>query len=93
MEYLNRSKEPIHKEAIHFERTQDDNIVEVAMQYTDSYAEVIYTFANNVNNREGGTHLSGFRSAITRTINDYARKNNLLKENEDNLSGDDVREV
>ena len=92
VEYLNRSKEPIHKEAIHFERTQDDNIVEVAMQYTDSYAEVIYTFANNVNNREGGTHLSGFRSAITRTINDYARKNNLLKENEDNLSGDDVRE-
>lgn len=92
VEHINKSKEPLHKDVIYFEKEQDDYIVEVAMQYTDSYAESIYTFANNINTHEGGTHLSGFKAALTRTINDYARKNNLIKENEENLSGDDVRE-
>ncbi len=92
VEHINKSKDPIHKDVVYFEKSQEDYIVEVAMQYTDSYAESIYTFANNVNNHDGGTHLSGFKAAMTRTINDYARKANLLKENQDNLSGDDVRE-
>lgn len=92
VKHINRTKEPIHKDVIYFKQAQGDYIVELAMQYTDSYNETVYTFCNNVNNREGGTHLSGFRSALTRTINDYARKNGLLKENEENLSGDDVRE-
>lgn len=92
VEYLNRSKEPIHAKPIYIEGEKGTNIIEVALQYTDSYTENIYTFVNNINTEEGGTHLSGLKQALTRTINDYARKNNILKDAEDNLSGDDVRE-
>ncbi|MEA5091455.1 DNA gyrase subunit B [bioreactor metagenome] len=92
VEYLNKSKDPIHDKPIYIEGEKDTNIVEVALQYTDSYTENIYTFVNNINTEEGGTHLSGLKQALTRTINDYARKNNILKEAEENLSGDDVRE-
>ncbi len=92
VEYLNRSKEPIHVKPIYIEGEKGTNIIEVALQYTDSYTENIYTFVNNINTEEGGTHLSGLKQALTRTINDYARKNNILKDAEDNLSGDDVRE-
>lgn len=92
VEYLNRNKTPIHKEIIYFEIEKEGTAVEVAMQYTDSYAENVFSFANNINTQEGGTHLSGFRSALTRTINDYARRNNFLKEKDDNFQGDDIRE-
>ncbi|HHW10869.1 MAG TPA: DNA topoisomerase (ATP-hydrolyzing) subunit B [Firmicutes bacterium] len=92
VEHLNRSKEPLHKPVIYFTRTVDDINVELAMQYTDGYNESVFTYANNVKTEEGGTHLSGFRSALTRSLNDYARKYNLLKENEENLQGEDVRE-
>jgi DNA gyrase, B subunit len=92
VEYLNKSKDPIHDKPIYIEGEKDTNIVEVALQYTDSYTENIYTFVNNINTEEGGTHLSGLKQALTRTINDYARKNNILKDAEENLSGDDVRE-
>jgi DNA gyrase subunit B len=92
VEYLNKSKDPIHDKPIYIEGEKDTNIVEVALQYTDSYTENIYTFVNNINTEEGGTHLSGLKQALTRTINDYARKNNILKDTEENLSGDDVRE-
>lgn len=90
--YLNRNKNPIFKEIPYFEGAQESTEVEIAFQYTDSYSENILTFANNIYTVEGGTHLSGFRSALTRSINDYARKYKLLKENEDNLQGEDVRE-
>jgi DNA gyrase subunit B len=92
VEHLNKTKTPIYKEVIYIQKEVDDNLIEVAMQHNDGYVENVYTFANNINTQEGGTHLSGFRSALTRSLNDYARKNNLLKENESNLSGDDVRE-
>jgi len=92
VEFINKGKEPIHEKPIYIEGEKDDNIIEVAMQYTDGYTENIYTFVNNINTEEGGTHLVGLKQALTRTINDYARKNNILKENEENLSGDDVRE-
>lgn len=92
IEYLNKTKTPIFKEVIYIHKEFEENDVEVALQYNDGYAENVYTFANNINTQEGGTHLSGLRSALTRTFNDYARKNNLLKENENNLSGEDVRE-
>ena len=91
VQHINRNKNVLHQEPIYIEGERDDTQVEIAMQYTDSYAENIYTFANNINTVEGGTHLSGFRSALTRTINDYARKNNLLKDKY-NLSGEDARE-
>jgi DNA gyrase subunit B len=91
VQHINRNKNVLHQEPIYIEGERDDTQVEIAMQYTDSYAENIHTFANNINTTEGGTHLSGFRSALTRTINDYARKNNLLKD-KDNLSGEDARE-
>ncbi len=90
--YINREKDAIHPSIIFLENETDDGAVEVAMQWNSSYNESIFTFANNINTTEGGTHLSGFRSALTRTINDYARQKNLLKEKEDNLSGEDVRE-
>ena len=91
--YLNKSKEAIHQDVIHFEASRKDNMeVEVAMQYTDAYSELVLTYANNINTIEGGTHLAGFRSAVTRVINDYARKNKFLKDNDAALSGDDVRE-
>lgn len=89
--YLNRSKRVLHS-TIAGERDVDDMTIEVAFQYTDTYAENIYTFANTIHTPDGGTHLTGFRTALTRTINDYARKNTLLKETESNFSGDDIRE-
>lgn len=92
VKYLNRNKSPLFKEIPYFEGSQESTEVEVSFQYTDSYSENILTFANNIYTVEGGTHLSGFRSALTRSVNDYARKYNLLKENEDNLQGDDARE-
>ena len=92
VEYINKNKTPIHKDVIYFESEKDSTIVELALQYTDGYTENIYTFANNINTIEGGTHLSGLRSAITRAINDYGRKYSFLKEKEENLSGEDVRE-
>src|SRR5690606_3909544 len=82
----------LHKEPIYISGKKDDIMVEVAMQYNDSYLENVYSFANNIDTYEGGTHLSGFRSALTRAMNDYARKNNYIKQNESNLSGEDVRE-
>ncbi len=90
--YINREKDAIHRTIIYFENETDDGAVEIAMQWNSSYNESIFTFANNINTTEGGTHLSGFRGALTRTINDYARQKNLLKEKEENLSGEDVRE-
>ena len=91
--FLNKNKEPLHKDVIHFEVAKKNNMeVEVAMQYTDAYSELVLTYANNINTIEGGTHLAGFRSAITRCINDYARKNKFLKDKDAALTGDDVRE-
>ena len=90
--YLNRSKEPLYPEIIYCEGEMNGVAVEVAMQHNDSYTENSYGFVNNINTPEGGTHITGFRNAITNTFNDYARKNKLLKENENNLSGDDIRE-
>lgn len=92
VEYLNKTKTPIHKSVIGMERDEEGFYCEVALQYNDGYAENMHSFVNNVNTLEGGTHLSGFRAGLTRTINDYARKAGLLKENEDALSGEDVRE-
>jgi DNA gyrase subunit B len=92
VEHVNKTKNPIHKEIFYMQKKVEDNEIEVALQYNDGYVESIFTFANNINTHEGGTHLSGFRSALTRTLNDYAKKYNLIKENEANLSGDDVRE-
>ncbi|HKM17653.1 MAG TPA: DNA topoisomerase (ATP-hydrolyzing) subunit B [Limnochordia bacterium] len=90
VKHLNRNKNTLH-DVIYIHEAKEPEL-EVAMQYTDGYSETILTFANNINTHEGGTHLSGFRSALTRTLNDYARKNNLLKPNDENLSGEDVRE-
>ena len=90
--YLNRSKEPLYPEIIYCSGTRDGVEVEVAMQHNDSYTENCYGFVNNINTTEGGTHMVGFRNAITKTFNDYARKNKLLKDSEPNLSGEDIRE-
>ena len=87
-----RTRTPLHRKTIYFEGETDDGQVEIAMQWNTSYQESIFSFANNINTHEGGTHLSGFRSALTRTLNAYARKKGLLKEKDENLSGDDVRE-
>ncbi|HOB92202.1 MAG: DNA topoisomerase (ATP-hydrolyzing) subunit B [Bacillota bacterium] len=92
VEYLNKNKSPIHKSVISMERDEEGFYCEVALQYNEGYVENVYSFVNNVNTVEGGTHLSGFRAGLTRTINDYARKAGLLKENEEALSGEDVRE-
>ena len=92
VKYVDANKDKINAEPIYVEGVKDTNIVEVAMEYTDSYTENIFSYVNNINTEEGGTHLSGFKQALTRSINDYARKNNLLKESDDNLSGDDCRE-
>ena len=89
---LNRTKTPLFNDVIYIQKEAEGSLVEVALQYNDGFVENVYTFANNINTVEGGTHLSGFRSALTRTINDYGRKYNLIKENENNLSGEDVRE-
>ncbi len=90
--YLNKSKEGLYENIMYFEGTKNDVYVEVAMQHNDSYNESIFSFVNNINTPEGGTHLVGFRNALTKTFNDYARKNKLLKDNEPNLSGEDIRE-
>jgi DNA gyrase subunit B len=92
VEHLNRTKEVLHEEPIFIEGEKDGIIVEIALQYNEGYTSNIYSFANNINTYEGGTHESGFKTALTRVINDYARKHNIFKENEPNLSGEDVRE-
>ncbi len=90
--YLNRGKDPLYSEVIYCEGEKDRIFVEVAMQHNDSYTENIYTFVNNINTPEGGTHLTGFKNALTKTFNDYARQHKLLKDSEPNLSGEDIRE-
>jgi DNA gyrase subunit B len=90
--HLNENKDPLHRKTVFFENETDDGQVEVAMQWNSSYQESIFSFANNINTHEGGSHLSGFRSALTRTLNAYARGKGLLKEKDENLTGDDVRE-
>ncbi|KAB2330380.1 DNA topoisomerase (ATP-hydrolyzing) subunit B [Bacillus mesophilum] len=92
VEHLNRSKEVLHEEPIYIEGEREGIAVEVSMQYNDSYTSNIYSFANNIHTYEGGTHESGFKTALTRVINDYARKNGVFKDNDANLSGEDVRE-
>ncbi|GAK11980.1 DNA gyrase subunit B [Geomicrobium sp. JCM 19039] len=92
VEYVNRSKEPLHAPPIFIESEQDGMSVEIAVQYNDSFTSSIYSFANNINTHEGGTHESGFKTALTRVINNYARQNQLFKENDPNLVGEDVRE-
>ncbi|MBD8918891.1 MAG: DNA topoisomerase (ATP-hydrolyzing) subunit B [Lachnospiraceae bacterium] len=90
--YLNRSKEALYENVLYFEGTKNNVYVEVAFQHNDSYTESVYSFVNNINTPEGGTHLQGFRNAITKTFNDYARNSKLLKDSEANLSGEDIRE-
>ena len=90
--YLNKSKDALYEQIMYFEGMKNNVYVEVAMQHNDSYNESVYTFVNNINTPEGGTHLVGFKTALTKTFNDYARSNKLLKESEENLSGDDIRE-
>ncbi len=90
--YVNDAKEPIHRHVVYFEGTSDGGNVEVAMQWNTKYVESVFSFANNINTHEGGSHLSGFKAALTRTLNDFARSKGLLKEKEDNLEGEDVRE-
>lgn len=92
VEFLNEKKQPLFNEVIYFDGERDQTQVEIAIQYTKSYSEVVASFVNTIRTGEGGTHVSGFRSGLTRTVNDYARKFDLLKENEDNFSGDDIRE-
>ena len=92
IEFLNDNKDPVHPNVISIEGDKDQVIVDVALQYNTGYTETLFSFVNDIHTEEGGTHLSGFRSALTRTINDYGRTNKLIKDNEDNLSGDDVRE-
>ncbi|HBY45014.1 MAG TPA: DNA topoisomerase IV subunit B, partial [Chloroflexi bacterium] len=90
--HLNKTKTPVHPKPFYINRQVGDFIVEAAIQYNESYGESVHSFANNINTVDGGTHLTGFRSALTRTINDYARKNGFLKENDESLTGEDVRE-
>jgi len=92
VQHLNKNKAPMHPDVIYFEREKDNVVVEIAMQYSDAYNETIFTFANNINTIEGGTHLSGFRSALTRTVNAYAKTNKLIKDEKDGMGGDDIRE-
>ena len=92
VEFLNKNKTVLFEQPIYIDKTVDDMRVEIAMQYTDAYNESVLSFANNINTHGGGTHLTGFRNGITRVLNDYARKNKLIKDSEANLSGDDVRE-
>ena len=92
VEYINRSKNAISEDIIYFDKSMEDCELEIAMQYTDGYSENVLTFANNIHTTEGGYHLTGFRNALTRALNDYGRKANIIKEKEDNLSGDDARE-
>ena len=92
VEHINEAKDPVHKTIFYFEREEEVGAVEVAMQWNSGFQDSVFTFANNINTHEGGAHLSGFRAALTRTINDYARQKGLLKEKEENLTGDDIRE-
>jgi len=92
VEHLNKNKTPIHPKPVYISGEKEDIIVEIALQYNDGYAENLYTFANNINTREGGTHLIGFKSALTRTVNSYATSSGLLKDSKEVLSGDDIRE-
>ncbi len=92
VQYINKNKDPLHDDIIYFEAKRDDMMVEVAMQYTTSYSEALLSFANNIHTGDGGTHETGFKAGLTRVINDYARKHNLLKEKDSNLSGEDTRE-
>ena len=92
VEYLNKNKETLHKAPIYIEKNDGDVPVEIAIQYTSSYSENIYTFVNNINTIEGGTHLEGFKRALTKVLNDYARSHNILKEKDANLQGEDIRE-
>jgi DNA gyrase subunit B len=92
VKYLNRKRDPIHEEIIYFEGDKEGSAVELAIQYSTDYSENIYTFANNISTHEGGSHLVGFRTALTRIVNDYSRKNGFLKEKDENLTGEDVRE-
>lgn len=92
IKYLNRTKTPIHDQIIYVDKIANDCTIELALQYTDVYTENIYSFANNINTHEGGVHLSGFKAALTKCVNDYARRNNILKEKDPNLSGEDIRE-
>ena len=90
--FLNKGKTPIHPDVIHFEREREGITAEIAIQYSDSYNENLFSFANNINTIEGGTHLSGFRSALTRTVNQYAKNNKLIKDDKQTMSGEDIRE-
>ncbi len=92
IKYLNRTKTSIHDQIIYVDKIANDCTIELALQYTDAYTENIYSFANNINTHEGGVHLSGFKAALTKCVNDYARRNNILKEKDPNLSGEDIRE-
>ncbi|MDO9557653.1 MAG: DNA topoisomerase (ATP-hydrolyzing) subunit B [Coriobacteriia bacterium] len=92
VKYLNEKKESIHSKVVSFEVDGAEGVVEVAMQWNTGYSEAVLAFANNINTHEGGTHLEGFKNALTRTINDYSRRQNILKEKDDNLSGEDIRE-
>ena len=92
VEYLNKGKNPLHEEVIYFETEQNDVILEVAMQYTDAYNEILVSFANNISTTEGGTHESGFKTALTRILNDYAKKHNIIKDADKKLEGSDTRE-
>lgn len=92
VEYLNENKDPLHSPPIYVTGVKNTTIAEVAIQYNEGYSESVFSFVNNINTQEGGTHLSGFKTALTRCINDYARKQNILKDSEENLSGEDVRE-
>lgn len=92
VEYLNKNKNPLHPKVVYFQKTQDDIIIELALQYNEGYAETLFSFANNINTVEGGTHLSGFKSALTRAINQYAKAKNLIRGEETQIIGEDVRE-
>jgi len=92
IEYINKNKKTIHREPVYFETVKDDVIVEIALQYNDGYNETLFSFANNINTREGGTHLVGFKSALTRSLNEAAKRLNLTRKLDENLSGEDVRE-
>jgi DNA gyrase subunit B len=92
VQYLNKNKTPLHSKVVYFQKEKDQIIIEIALQYNDGYAENIFSFANNINTIEGGTHLSGFRSALTRTVNNYCKAKNLIKEGDSSLTGEDMRE-
>lgn len=92
VKHLNKTKDPLHPEPIYLSGSKDTTVAEIALQYNDGYVENLFSYVNNINTQEGGTHLSGFKTALTRAINDYARKFNILKDNDENLSGEDARE-